>query len=126
MKREGGQTQAGLCNDKKITTVVFLSPSFVENGAHVGVYGLAQDPVVPKPDGYVVLFTYVSLSPSPQIFRDSLRSALSPSPPPSPQIFHEVLKGGCVRADGSRVLVLDIGANSGYFTVFATMHGCCW
>ncbi len=40
------------------------------------------------------------------------------------QVFYEVLKNRCVRPDGSRALVLDVGANFGYFAVYAALLGC--
>eukprot|EP00195_Chlamydomonas_chlamydogama_P011405 CAMPEP_0202902672 /NCGR_PEP_ID=MMETSP1392-20130828/16989_1 /ASSEMBLY_ACC=CAM_ASM_000868 /TAXON_ID=225041 /ORGANISM="Chlamydomonas chlamydogama, Strain SAG 11-48b" /LENGTH=567 /DNA_ID=CAMNT_0049589473 /DNA_START=195 /DNA_END=1898 /DNA_ORIENTATION=+ len=40
------------------------------------------------------------------------------------QIFHQVLKDRCVSPDGSRALVVDIGANFGYFTLYAASMGC--
>ncbi len=43
--------------------------------------------------------------------------------PPS-QVFHNVLKSSCVRADGKRNLVLDVGANFGYYSLYAASMGC--
>ena len=41
-----------------------------------------------------------------------------------PQIFHESLKDRCVGPDGKRRLVLDVGANFGFFAVYAAKLGC--
>ena len=41
-----------------------------------------------------------------------------------PQIFSALLNGSCVRPDGSRALVLDVGANFGYFSLYAAKLGC--
>ncbi|KAJ9534904.1 hypothetical protein QJQ45_029540 [Haematococcus lacustris] len=41
------------------------------------------------------------------------------------QVFHQVLEGRCFDpATGQRALVLDVGANFGYFAVYAALHGC--
>jgi hypothetical protein len=41
------------------------------------------------------------------------------------KIFQTVLKNECVdKNTGRRRLVLDVGANFGYFTVYAAMMGC--
>lgn len=40
------------------------------------------------------------------------------------QIFRDVLRGSCVRSDGSRALVLDVGANFGYYSLYAAKMGC--
>ncbi|GAX82272.1 hypothetical protein CEUSTIGMA_g9701.t1 [Chlamydomonas eustigma] len=41
------------------------------------------------------------------------------------RVVHEILGDGqCHRKDGSRGLVLDVGANFGYFTLMAAMYGC--
>jgi FkbM family methyltransferase len=40
------------------------------------------------------------------------------------QIFREVLHKQCVNEEGKRALVLDIGANFGYFSVYAALLGC--
>ena len=37
-----------------------------------------------------------------------------------------MLRDNCVRPDGSRSLVVDVGANFGYFTVYAASMGCRW
>ena len=42
-----------------------------------------------------------------------------------PQVMYEVLGGGqCHRPDGGRNLVLDVGANFGYFALGAASYGC--
>lgn len=40
------------------------------------------------------------------------------------QMWHKVLEGKCKRSDGSPELVLDIGANFGYYSFYAASHGC--
>ena len=41
------------------------------------------------------------------------------------QIWWTVLRnGGCLRPDDSRGLVLDVGANFGYYALYAAAHGC--
>jgi len=40
------------------------------------------------------------------------------------RIFEEVLKGRCIGPDGRRRVVLDVGANFGYFSVYAALFGC--
>ncbi len=41
------------------------------------------------------------------------------------KIFETILKNECVDpSTGRRRLVLDVGANFGYFTVYAAMMGC--
>lgn len=40
------------------------------------------------------------------------------------QVFHKALEGRCVRPDGSRALVLDVGANFGWFSLYAAKLGC--
>lgn len=41
------------------------------------------------------------------------------------QIFHDVLKGKCEdKKSGARKLVVDVGANFGYFTTYAAKMGC--
>ncbi|GAX77863.1 hypothetical protein CEUSTIGMA_g5305.t1 [Chlamydomonas eustigma] len=40
------------------------------------------------------------------------------------QIFHEVLKDQCILPNGKRALVLDVGANFGYFSVLSALYGC--
>ena len=40
------------------------------------------------------------------------------------QIFRDVLRGSCIRSDGSRALVLDVGANFGYYSLYAAKLGC--
>ncbi|GAX81075.1 hypothetical protein CEUSTIGMA_g8510.t1 [Chlamydomonas eustigma] len=40
------------------------------------------------------------------------------------KVFQDVLSGRCIGPDGKRKLVLDVGANFGYWTVYAAMHGC--
>jgi hypothetical protein len=40
-------------------------------------------------------------------------------------MFRMVLEGKCVDAStGDRRLVLDVGSNFGYFTVYAALMGC--
>ncbi|KAG2497659.1 hypothetical protein HYH03_004398 [Edaphochlamys debaryana] len=40
------------------------------------------------------------------------------------QIFYRILKDRCVRPDGSRALVVDVGANFGWFAILAARLGC--
>lgn len=51
----------------------------------------------------------------------SYHITLTPPPcHPAPlQAAHEILAGKCIRPDGSRALVLDVGANFGYFALYA-------
>uniref|UniRef100_A0A7R9VX54 Methyltransferase FkbM domain-containing protein n=1 Tax=Chlamydomonas euryale TaxID=1486919 RepID=A0A7R9VX54_9CHLO len=39
-------------------------------------------------------------------------------------VFYRIFKDGCVKADGSRSLFLDVGSNFGWFTVLAARMGC--
>lgn len=41
-----------------------------------------------------------------------------------PQILHHALTGACGPVDGRRRVVLDVGANFGYYTVQAAKYGC--
>lgn len=48
-----------------------------------------------------------------------------PPPPPNLQVVHEVLGANqCTPAEGHRRLVLDVGANFGYFALYAASMGC--
>ncbi|KAG1678984.1 hypothetical protein FOA52_013047 [Chlamydomonas sp. UWO 241] len=40
------------------------------------------------------------------------------------QVFYESLHKHCVQPDGSRGLVIDVGANFGYFSVYSALMGC--
>ncbi|KAG2497660.1 hypothetical protein HYH03_004399 [Edaphochlamys debaryana] len=40
------------------------------------------------------------------------------------KIFYRVLKDRCLRPDGSRALVVDVGANFGWFAILAARLGC--
>lgn len=42
----------------------------------------------------------------------------------SAQIFYKIFDGRCIRADGSRELFVDVGANFGWFAVIAATMGC--
>jgi FkbM family methyltransferase len=39
-------------------------------------------------------------------------------------LFKTILKDRCVMQNGSRELVIDIGGNLGYFSIYAALHGC--
>lgn len=43
---------------------------------------------------------------------------------PTPQIFYQIFKQGCVKADGSRALFVDVGGNFGWFSVLGALMGC--
>ncbi len=45
-----------------------------------------------------------------------------------PLQVHKLLSGpgGCVRRDGTRRLFLDVGANFGWYSVYAATMGCRW
>jgi hypothetical protein len=54
-----------------------------------------------------------------------------PCPPPThpstyPLQVHKLLSGasGCVRRDGTRRVFLDVGANFGWYSVYAATMGC--
>ena len=40
------------------------------------------------------------------------------------QMWYKALKDHCVRGDGSRALVVDVGSNFGWYSIFAAMLGC--
>lgn len=40
------------------------------------------------------------------------------------RIWYEILDGACMGGDGSRGLVVDVGANFGYYTLLAASLGC--
>lgn len=40
------------------------------------------------------------------------------------QVWYHRLKGQCVRGDGSRGLVVDVGGNFGWYSLFAAAMGC--
>ncbi len=40
------------------------------------------------------------------------------------QVWYWQLKGRCLRPDGSRALVVDVGANFGWYSLFAAAMGC--
>ena len=68
---------------------------------------------------------------TPPHFQTSHQSSRSiPSAPstllPSPvdQIFHSIFEKGCIKADGSRALFVDVGGNFGWYTVVAAVMGC--
>lgn len=42
----------------------------------------------------------------------------------APQVWYFRLKDQCVKADGSRRLVVDVGANFGWYSLFAAAMGC--
>ena len=64
--------------------------------------------------------TVLPASPTPA----DLHALTAPPRRPPPQIFYEVLKDRCVKPDGKRGLVVDVGANFGYFTLYAAKMGC--
>ena len=40
------------------------------------------------------------------------------------QVWYYRLKRACIRADGSRGLVVDVGGNFGWYSLFAAAMGC--
>ncbi len=40
------------------------------------------------------------------------------------QIFYKIFKDRCIKSDGSRALFVDVGANFGWFSMFAASMGC--
>ena len=42
------------------------------------------------------------------------------------QVWYFRLKDQCIKADGSRGLVVDVGGNFGWYSLFAAAMGCRW
>ena len=40
------------------------------------------------------------------------------------QMWYQALRGSCIKPDGSPALVVDVGANFGWYSVYAATLGC--